>query len=361
MKVIRIVSFLDFGGVEQVLFNSVPYLMESSKMEILIIVLGTGGRVEKELVKKGVTIVVFNHNPKIPNFNTLWKLFVFIKKFKPDVVHCQGSEANFHGLIAARIAGVSVRVGEEIGLPNHHSYWKYIFKYVYKNATKVIAISHAVKDRILDLEEVEEEKIEVVYNPIKLGDGQKGRIDEIGIKKAFVFVTTCRLVEVKNLERLINCFAQLCQKYSERSILLWIVGDGPLRVKLENHSRSLEISNSIRFWGFQLNVFPILEKSNVFVLPSLSEGSSVSLVEAMSIGLPSIITSEGGACEIVEGSNSYIIVNPLSEKSIFSALESFLLTAEIEMADKGSRAREKAHTFSNQNYLKGISKVYGLF
>lgn len=410
MRVLRIVPYLDFGGLEQVLSNSVPLLIESSKMKVMIIVLGNGGRVEKELLIKGVSVILFNQNPRIPNFKIILKLFNSIKSFKPDVVHCQAAEANFHGLIAARMAGVPVRIGEEIGFPNHHSYWKYIFRLVYKNATKVIAISQAVKDRIVELGEVEAEKVEVVYNPVSLGERLKGenlsrRISggkrgiEEGVEnsgeeeniedfspdihrdrndkekplnfseadsdgsqlegeKPIVFVTTCRLVPVKNLDRLITAFARLCNEFSSKSMELWIVGDGPLRESLENHSKVLRVSDKVKFWGFQENVYPFLENSDVFVLPSLSEGSSVSLVEAMSVGLPSIVTKVGGTQEIIGGSESAFFIDPLNEESIFNSLMSFIKLSDIDKFEIGKRSINESKRFSTKNYIKKLKNVY---
>ncbi|MDX5477631.1 MAG: glycosyltransferase, partial [Cyclobacteriaceae bacterium] len=284
MKILRVVSELDFGGVEQVLGNSLPRLVKMKGLEVFVLVLGKGGRISQSLEAEGIKIEIFNHNPRIPNLKSLFRLIKIFKSFKPNVLHCQGSEANFHGLIAARIAGVPVRIGEEIGFPNHHSYWKYIFRLVYKNATKVIAISQAVKDRIVELEEVEEGKVEVVYNPVIIGERKKAKDERETLrytqsdvnngekKKPFVFVTTCRLVPVKNLDRLITAFARLCDEFSEIAIELWIVGDGPLRETLENQSKELGVSDKVKFWGFQENVFLFLEKADVFVLPSLSEG-----------------------------------------------------------------------------------------
>lgn len=388
MRIIRVIPELDFGGVEQVLANSLPAFKKLSNIEIWVIVLSKGGKCAKFLGKKDIKVTVLNRNPRIPNIRLAFKLLDLIKQINPDVVHCQAAEANFHGLIAARMAGVPVRIGEEIGFPNHHSYWKYIFRLVYKNATKVIAISQAVKDRIVELGEVEAEKVEVVYNPVSLGERRKVR-DERGTEreenvrgtpdsyrdsrgqdvgeeinvsdkkeKPFVFVTTCRLVPVKNLDRLIRAFARLCNEFSEKAFELWIVGDGPLRESLENQSKKLGVSDKVIFWGFQENVFPILEKADAFVLPSLSEGSSVSLVEAISVGLPSIVTKVGGTQEIIGGSESAFFIDPLDEDLIFKALSDCVNLAKNQRAVLGQRAIIESKRFSVENYLNQLLNIY---
>jgi glycosyltransferase involved in cell wall biosynthesis len=365
LRIFRVITFLDFGGVEQVLANSVPELIQSSNLKVKVVVLGNGGRVQKELVQKGVDILVLDQNPRIPNLKLILKLLRLIKEFQPDVVHCQAAEANFHGVIAARMAGVPVRIGEEIGFPNHHTYWKYIFKLVYKNATKVIAISQAVKNRIVELGEVEEEKVEVVYNPVSIGErkilrfAQNDRNNtESEREKVFVFVTTCRLVPVKNLDSLLNAFERLCQEFSEKNTGLWIVGDGPLKINLENQSKQLGIENKVKYWGFQENVFPFLEKADAFILPSLSEGSSVSLVEAMSMGLPSIVTEVGGTKEIIGNSNSAIFIDPLDEGSIFKALSACMNLSNEQREILGKSAINESKRFSIDHYIKKLLDVY---
>jgi len=386
MKVLRVVSELNFGGVEKVILNSIPFLSQDNSIEVRVLVLGKGGIVEERLRERGAKVHVLKKNNRIPNVFLLSFLINYMNKEKPDVVHTQGAEANFHGLIAARIARIPLRIGEEIGFPNHHSYWKFIFKFVYKNATKVIAISQAVKDRIVELGEVLEEKVEVVYNPVSLGERLKGkgrtkreenvrgtpdsyrdsRGQDVGAEinysdekeKLFVFVTTCRLVPVKNLDRLISAFSRLVKEIKNKSFELWIVGDGPLRETLENQSRELGISDQVIFWGFHEDVFPFLEKADVFVLPSLSEGSSVSLVEAMDSGLPSIVTKIGGAGEILGSSDAGIQVDPNKVEDILQAMKKLYIMPNSIRSKMGKIAKKESSRFYIDQYVKALLNIY---
>lgn len=386
MKILRVVSELDFGGVEQVVANSIPELANRPGVDVGIVVLGKGGRAERKLIENGVLVFVFSQNPRIPNLKLLLRLWRFLREWQPDVIHCQGAEANFHGILTGSWAGVGNIIGEEIGIPNHHSYWKYIFRWVYTQAHTIIAISEAVKSCIVGLGEVGAEKVEVVYNPVKVESGDIGlensaadvRFDltlrtgksvffeeEIADlarnhqeDKPFVFVTTCRLVPVKNLERLIHAFWRLGQENPDRHIELWIVGEGPLRESLTDQANGLKVAEKIRFWGFQPDVSQFLRKADVFVLPSLSEGSSVSLVEAMAMGLPSIVTKVGGAVEILGESHSGILVDPLDEESIFDALSLCFDLPDSQKEEMGERARLEAKRFSVENYAKSLLAIY---
>ncbi|WP_194778581.1 glycosyltransferase [Pararhodonellum marinum] len=379
MKILRIVSELDFGGVEQVLAISVPYLIHTKGYEVLVVVLGKGGRISEGLVQNGFSIFVLDHKTRIPNIKLVFRLKNLIENEKPDVVHCQGSEANFHGLWAAKIAGVKIKIGEEIGLPNHHSYWKLVFKWVYQKADRVIAISEAVKNCIVELGEVEREKVRVVYNPVEIRKGvfpcriEKGfdhvtnemtcRQSEVSytkgeMKKPFIFISICRLVPIKNLERLIEAFSRLQKNDVKNHVVLWIVGDGPLKKSLMQLANRLEIHESVKFFGFQENVFHYLQQANVFVLPSLREGSSVSLAEAMSYGLPSIVTKIGGAIEILGESQPGFLVNPFNTDSIFSAMLDMLNLSEEERKKMGENAKVSSNRFSVKTYIGNLIEVY---
>ncbi|MDF2159398.1 glycosyltransferase [Algoriphagus sp. CAU 1675] len=383
MKVARIVSELDFGGVEKVLAYSLPALQKIPELELTVVVLGKGGKVSEELEAEGIRIRILNFNPRIPNFKLLGKLIALLAELKPDVVHTQGAEANFHGIWAAKLTKVPRIVGEEIGIPNHHSFWKWVFRWIYKMAHLIIAVAGNVKQKIQELGEVEGEKVEVVYNPVCFegkGKREKGienslsrihrekeekkmkfreeveRIEKID--EYFVFVTTCRLVPIKNLDSLIQAFGALVKENPDRKLLLRIVGDGPERENLEFRIQNLELGNQVEMFGFQSNIWPFLQESHAFVLPSLSEGSPVALAEAMSVGLLSIVTQVGGASEILGSSQSGILIDPLNTLEIQGAMQKILDLPNQERRAMGERAKEEAKRFSVENYISSLLDIY---
>lgn len=380
LKIVRIVPLLDFGGVEQRIKHTVLRFNTFSEGYLKIIVLGGEGMISQELQLSGTLPIHLNQNFKIPNTLLIFKLYRLLKNMQPDVVHTSASEANFHGLIAAKMAGVPVRIGEEIGFPNHDWKWRLLFKWVYKSATKVIAISQAVKHRIVELGEVEEEKVEVVYNPVeirrKLIDfslrssvrndkdrlmGERNADLITRLKKdtnSFVFVTTCRLVQVKNLGTLIKVFAEIVEENQDKGLKLWIVGDGPERENLKFLERELGIQENVVFLGFQEDVVPFLEQADVFVLPSFSEGFSISLVEAMLCGLPCIVTNQGGPSEIVEDGDTGYLINPYQADDLKNKMIEILKLSNEQRQLIGERAQEAGKKYSVENYVKKLMEVY---
>ena len=365
MKIVRIIPVFDYGGVERVLLNACQCPQYVAGNDVTIIILGQGGRMSSQLLDHGIAIIELGHKFRIPNIFLLFRLVRILNSINPDVVHCQSSEANFHGAIAAFLTKVPVRICEEVGIPNHHSIWRFVFRFVYALSTHVIAISDAVAHRIIKLGEVSLSKINVIYNPSSISSFEK-QVEPTDLKLEemvadlgrFVFVTTCRLVPVKNLERLILSFSDFVRANPSGDFALWIVGEGHERRKLELLAQQYNLSAVIRFFGYRENVNKFLLAADVFVLPSLSEGSSVSLAEAMMAGLPSIVTKVGGADEILGRSRSGVLIDPLNNESIVAAMQSLFDLSDDERAQMGFRAKEEGKRFSVEVYIESLLGIY---
>lgn len=183
-------------------------------------------------------------------------------------------------------------------------------------------------------------------------------IGKVRSKEEFVFVSTCRLVPIKNLDRLLRAFAALVKDNPDRSISLQIIGEGLERQNLEFSIKNLDLGTKVELVGFSTNVGSYLSEADVFILPSLREGSSVSLAEAMTAGLPTIVTKIGGAAEILGNSNSGILINPLDTAEIQQAMQTILDFSDVERNEMGIRAQEEAKRFSVESYLQSLLGVY---
>ncbi|EOZ93765.1 Glycosyltransferase [Indibacter alkaliphilus LW1] len=347
---------MDFGGLERRVLITAIGFQQNPDVELEIFVLGSRGKTSDEISALGIQPKHFNSKIKIPNIKLIYALYRQFKLIRPDVVHTSSAEANFHGLIAAWLAGVPVRIGEEIGFPNHDWKWSLIFKAIYKLATKVIGISKAVKDRIVELGEVSADKVEVVYNPVSVTDSVSIKISVD--PDAFIFVSICRLVPVKNLQTLILAFKELMSSELHEHPKLWIVGDGTEREKLEKQVHDLELNDHVIFWGFQMDVSPYLKAAQAFVLPSLSEGFSISLVEAMFCGLPCIVTNQGGPTEIIEDKETGFLIDPHNQDQILDTMRKMLHLPKDHRKTIGFKAQQAAKKYSVSNYINRLLEVY---
>lgn len=357
MKILRLVPFLDFGGVEQRIKLTALGFQELVNVDLLIVVLGQGGKISEDLCGIGIRPLILNHSIKIPNLKLIYRLYRIIKTYHPDVVHCSGSEANFHGLIAAQMAGIRMKIGEEIGFPNHHFAWRLIFKLVYTCADKVIGISKAVAEKLIVLGEVPRSKVNVVYNPVELSQNiQYSRVSEMSA--GFVFVTVCRLVPIKNLKFLLKSFHKLVMQTRSDTLKLNIVGEGSEKETLLKFCDELKLSEQVEFFGFQEDVSFFLNQADAFILPSFSEGFSISLVEAMLCSLPSIVTKIGGPSEIIEHGKTGFLIDPHRSEELIAAMMKVYSMNESERKLMGALAMQEGMRFSTMNYIKELIKVY---
>lgn len=316
--------------------------------------LGKGGRVSESLIKEGHSVWVMNQKAKIPDFFLIVRLAIFFRKEGIDGVHTVGAEANFHGLLAGALAGVPVRIGEEIGFPRHHFLYRLLFRFTYIFAHRVICVSEAVKQHLYHIGELPLSKAKVIYNPIELPEvkaASQGRSDSLA------FITVSRLTGIKNIEAVVRALAAIVYETAFRPKLM-IVGEGEERTALAALTLELQVDAFVTFTGYQERVFGLLAESDVFVLPSFSEGSSLALAEAMHAGLPSIVTKVGGASEILGDTDSGILIDPDSLEDLKQAMLSFLTLPPSELAEMGMRARKQAGRFSVENYCTELSSLY---
>tara|TARA_R110002050_G_scaffold294375_1_gene452124 strand:- start:1208 stop:2320 length:1113 start_codon:yes stop_codon:yes gene_type:complete len=368
LKICRIVSQLDFGGVEQRMKLTSSFFISNTDHDLIILVLGNGGRVCREIEAMGVFVKVLNENVKIPNVKLVYKIFKLLRFHKPDVIHTSGSEANFHGLLAGFLVQIPVRIGEEIGFPNHGFIFRTIFKFAYISSHQVISISKAVAKRLIELKEVNNKKITVIYNPVSISIYDKDLIKEDLPSKfllkplnSTIFVTTCRLVPIKNLQLLIQIFADFLNAPGNENSLLWIIGEGPERGELEKQTELYQISEKVVFFGFIENVIPLLMKSDVFILPSLSEGFSISLVEAMLCGLPVISTRVGGPSEIITSEKNGFLFDPKDGSQLLSLMEKVCSMTQKDKERLIQFAIERGSDFTVLNYGNNLLKLYRKF
>ena len=177
----------------------------------------------------------------------------------------------------------------------------------------ILSVSQGVKDRLVAGYGYAPEKICVVYNGIDTDHfspvSEEHRLE---LRRnlhmpddAVVVVSAARLDQIKRLDRLIKAFAVLSAE--RRNLWLILTGDGPLRDELRTLAQAVDNGERIRFLGYVEDVCPVLQASDIFVLPSDEEGFGIALVEAMACKLVCVSTKTVGPSEIIaHGQNGFL-------------------------------------------------------
>ena len=352
IKISNIFTSLDFGGVEShaVTINK----NDTDETKHSFIAINKGGKAAEIIKDNDGNVTLLEQNASIPSLKAILSLYKNFKADNPDVVHTRGAEANFHGLIAARLAGVPVRIGEEIGIPNHSTKAKIIFKFSYLFANKVIGISDAVTDWLVESGEVPASKAVRVYNPVTIPEPRnKSDIQSDTFRVGFVG----RLEPVKNPLALLEAIAVVVNKGYD--IELSIVGDGSQKQLLMDRAQELNISDRVVLHGFQDKPDQYVRQCNVYVQPSISEGFGLALVEAMGCAVPVIATAVGGAPEIINDGHTGWLIHKTDAKTIAEKLIEVLKMPEDALIDIGLAGRRSIETrFEPAVYMKELESLY---
>lgn len=349
MKVLHLTTLLNYGGQEST-YISLVQDKSILEYEYVFASIGYGGHAEKIIRNQGFEVTVFNKNPRIKNLKNIWTLYQYIKKIKPNIVHTAASEANFHGIIAAKLAGVPIIIAEEIGFPTHSKKARLVFRFIYKWTKKVVCDSMAVKKYLITIREINEDKGTVIYNPVAINTKIKKVKNDF-----FTIVSVGRLEKVKNQQALVKVFSKLTNKKSR----LILVGEGSERKNLENLIESLNLKEIVQITGFVSNPEIYLAQADLFVLPSLSEGFGIAAVEAMLLHIPCLCSNVGGIPEFVFDNKSGWLFDPKNEKELEEKLNTILSLPDLDLQTIAANGNAFiSDKFTNEKYVQNLENFY---
>lgn len=285
----------------------------------------------------------------VQDLKALWKLYRFLKKEKPEIVHTHTPKAGLIGMMAAWLAGVPVKMHTVAGMPLleatglKRKVLNFTEKLTYFFADKVYPNSFVMKEIIIKENFCAAEKLHVIGNgstngidlayfkPEHLTEEERIALRrELGISPDdFVFVFVGRLVGDKGINELVGAFKQISKSANQqisRNCKLLLVG--PLETELDpllpETVQEIESNPDIVMTGFQKDVRPYLAISDVLSFPSYREGFPNVVMQAGAMGLPAIVTNINGCNEIiVEGENGTIIP-PKNTKALQAAMTKML-------------------------------------
>ncbi|MGB6974722.1 MAG: glycosyltransferase [Terracidiphilus sp.] len=306
MKIAHVVYSMEVGGAE-VLVSQMCRSQRARGDEPTIYAVTTLGALGEKMREEGFTV----HTQLGENlFEGLRNLQRAFRETRPDVVHLHNTMPTIYGAPAARMAGVR-RV-----LTTRHSLvakprraveeLKYAAAAVF--CDWVVGICDATVTNLKSMHLIAARKIVRVYN----GVSPITRVPESDrpAKGGFTLLFVGRLEPVKNHSLLLHAFAVAHAQNPD--MRLWMVGDGSERARLEELAATLDVSSSVTFWGQQLDVAPFYSAADLFVMSSRSEGLPMSLLQALSVGLPSLVTEVGGMAEVVRFADAGVTV-PLGD------------------------------------------------
>lgn len=336
VRVVHLVSTLNMGGLEKVVYD-LTRLADRNQFELQVICLGEVGELATDYAALGIPVTSLGVLGK-GIMSGIRALSRVLRSDPPDVIHTHNPSPHIVGAVAAKWVGTRVVVHTKHGR-NYPDEFRKVW--VNRVATwftdQVVAVSQDSAEVATKIERITRHKVLTIRNGIDLnkfsGDFSEASRDPLrAIHVARLMYPT---KDQKTLLRAVRLIADREPKFQ-----LNIVGDGPHRNEIVQLAADLNLGANVRFLGCRHDVPQLLADAGLFVLSSVTEGLSLTLLEAMAMGLPIVATRVGGNPEVVEDGTTGLLVPPQSPQAMADAMLSLIRNPD-RAAQMGLAGRER--------------------
>jgi len=305
-----------------------------------ILVNGEHSILRKFISDRSITCYSLISN-EIVDFKSIWKIYSVLKAERPDIVHSHLLKASFQGLLAAKLAGIHLRIHTRHHGSFHHKYHPkgvWIDRLINKLSTQVVAISRNVKNILLDKEHVREDKIHLVHHGFKLqkfSSPNKGDVEALrrkyGMKSQYpVIGVISRFFELKGIQYTIQAFERVLDQYPD-SLLIMANARGPYINEIKNQLSIIPSKNYLLI-PFETDIFSLYHLFDIHIHVPVDpnvEAFGQTYVEALTAGIPSIFTMSGVAPEFIKNEKNALVVDFENSSEIFESITKLLASSDL--------------------------------
>jgi sugar transferase (PEP-CTERM/EpsH1 system associated) len=345
--VAHVIHSLAIGGLE----NGVVNLVNTSgpRFRHVIICITGDGSLRNRLTP---TVETFMLRKRPGNDAAAFlRLVRILREIRPAIMHSRNWAA-LDAIPAARLAGVGVVVhgehGREAADPHgRNARRNRIRRLLHPLVSQFITVARDLERWLVEDVGLPRRKVLTIRNGVDLA--RFGHTDRLEARRSLGFPedglvvgTVGRLDPVKDQAGLLQAFTGLLPAHPQAWLL--VAGDGPCRENLLRRAASLGISERVRFLGERTDVPVVFGAMDLFVLPSIAEGMSNTMLEAMASGLPVVATRVGGNAELVEDGANGRLVLPQDVAALTTAMAAYLDDSHLRsLHGKASRERAVDH------------------
>lgn len=348
LRVCHVSLTLKTGGLERLLADIARH-HDATRCVPEFLAVNEVGRFADIIRDTGCTVHTLQPAGRFGQLRQMARLF---RAERFDVVHTHNTHPHINGSIAARWAGVPVVVNTRHGQRAGHG-WKSRtqFRWASHLVNKIIAVSDDAARLCVESDGVRRQKVLRIWNGIDIDDFQFS-----GPTTSPIAISVARLSAEKDFPTLLRAISIAIQAVPD--LKLKLVGDGPERGKLEQLAQELKLSEHVEFLGDRHDVPKLLTQAGFFVSSSLTEGISLTLLEAMAVGLPVIATRVGGNSEIVDDPRTGRLIPSSDPASLAGAIVAMCQQPETWQAlGQAGRARVEEH-FEVRRMVADYEQLY---
>jgi len=375
-KIAYVVTPVEFGGAERVSLNFLKHV-DRNKFQIYPILFFRPWEADsiflKELKKENYVVykIPVSMRASLNERDRLWlvrcfkMLFLILLKERFNLIHTNGYFADIITIPVAKVLRIPV-------ISTCHGFiedgWKLkrsnrIDRMMLRFSDRVIAVSQGIKHELLK-SGLRESRIDVVLNAVQTDTDQgilmqdrytKRRALDIG-ERDFVLGYVGRLSREKGIRYLLDAAGILFQR--DIPVRVLIIGDGPAKKDFELIARQKGWEDKVFFAGFQTDVKEWIPAMDVFVLPSLTEGTPMALLEAMACRIPIVASSVGGVPQIVDSGKDGILVAPGNPEELAAGVMNLYNNHSLRESFVEAAYQKARSTFDIKNWTETIESQY---
>ncbi len=349
--IVHLIHRLDVGGLENGLVNLIRHTPPGRYRHAIICMQGYSD-FHASIKKLGVDIISLNKREG-KDFGHYIRLFKTLRALRPDLVHTRNL-CSIEGQLVAALAGVKWRVHGEHGrdifdLDGKRLRYRLLRRLLRPLVGHFIAVSADLERWLIDTIGAGRARVSQIANGVdsmlfhpRLGPpaalGPYGFLGD----NTFVIGSVGRMVDVKDFATLVTAFLSLIEQRiaGHERLRLIIVGDGPTRTECLDRLAAAGVADRAWLPGARTDIAQLMRTMDLFVLPSLAEGSSNTILEAMASGLPVVATAVGGNAELVKPGLTGMLVPPSEPARMAAAIADYCRLPDMA-SRHGARARSQ--------------------
>lgn len=346
-KTLHLITGLEIGGTEMMLLKILSRMQNDFDNRVCCII--GHGPMGKKLEEAGI-IVYYLDLKNVFDLGIIWRFRKTIKEFQPEILATYLIHSDLFGRIFGRLFGIKKIICSRQGSLLQWDFLKYFDRMTKFLVTRYMVLTEVEKSILVKTLAIKKEKIMVNPNGLDIKefdfeiDKQSKKV-ELGIQNENInIVCVSKLRNGKGHEYLLEAFEALYKKNNKLNLL--IVGGGERESFLLDLITNYESKGNIYFLGNRTDVREILKISDIFVMPTLAEGMSTAILEAMASRLPIITTNIPANKELIQNMKNGFLVSPKNVPEIAEKINVLINCPDLRQ-EIGNSARKKVESEFN--------------
>lgn len=363
LRVFLLIKGLGVGGAERLLERSVPYFDRTRFDYQIGYLLPWKDALVSSFELAGIPVHCFNYR-RVTDVGVLRRLISVLRRERIELLHAHLPIPGVLARMAKRLARVRWLVYTEHNVPSRYgTLTRALNATTYRLNDAVVAVSREVESRVRTYVRGGRPRVVIIPNAVDPGMFEEKTASREEICRQFGFppdalivVNVANLVSKKGHRYLLAAARRVVDQEPRARFLL--VGLGPLGPELAKEALQYGLNGHVVFTGFRADAVSLMAAADVFVLASLHEGLPVSLLEAMAVGRPAVVTRVGGIPEVVIPGKTAELVEPRDVNGLTTAILSLLHdpTRRVSMGEMARR--HVGERYGMAQMVRAVEDVY---